>query len=153
MKKLSEDEIRQFVLPSVTKALRIFVGLLVDRKFDNLSREFDLNCTKDEFQAAVESQEDNSHADGAFINPPEEAFVDIMCTDESDCSFASQPNCFPPGFSTHNVDIWLAYAEEQINIDFFLWNRNGRTDVTLHLTTTFPTRGEIQITGVDLLVM
>ncbi|MDQ5937673.1 MAG: hypothetical protein QG574_5032 [Cyanobacteriota bacterium erpe_2018_sw_21hr_WHONDRS-SW48-000092_B_bin.40] len=45
MKKLSEDEIRQFVLPSVTKALRIFVGLLVDRKFDNLSREFDLNCT------------------------------------------------------------------------------------------------------------
>jgi hypothetical protein len=68
-------------------------------------------------------------------------------------SFASQPNCFPPGFRTHNVDIWLAYAEEQINIDFFLWNRNGRTDVTLHLTTTFPTRGEIQITGVDLLVM
>ncbi|MDQ5938052.1 MAG: hypothetical protein QG574_5415 [Cyanobacteriota bacterium erpe_2018_sw_21hr_WHONDRS-SW48-000092_B_bin.40] len=90
---------------------------------------------------------------GSFYRPPDEAFVDIKCTDESDCSFASQPNCFPPGFRTHNVDVWLAYVEEQISIDFFLWNRNGRTDVTLHLTTTFPTRGELRITGVDLLVM
>ena len=82
MKKMSEFEIRQFVLPSVTKVLRTFVGLLVNREFDELSREFDLNCTKNEFQAAVEAQEDNSHADGAFINPPDEAFVDIKCTDE-----------------------------------------------------------------------